>query len=165
MQIAFKKPTPQIHFSSFLNTEFATKALSATVPTAISVANSTTQTTTEEADGVAVNTRDDDDVRLNVESLELRMYKFLVDNNLETLFPNTFIAFRIYHSLMISNCSGERSFSSLKRIKSEVRSCMAQKRLNSLTLLSVEHDLVRKREFSQLINDFACQKSRKKCVM
>ncbi|KAJ8031880.1 hypothetical protein HOLleu_25229 [Holothuria leucospilota] len=47
-------PDELVHFSSFLNTEFATKALSATVPTAISAANSTTQTTTEEADGVAV---------------------------------------------------------------------------------------------------------------
>ena len=36
------------------------------------------------------------------------------------------IAFFIYLSLMISNCSCERSFSKLQCIKSQVRSCMTQ---------------------------------------
>ena len=151
-----------VHFSSFLNTEFVKKALSATTSPAIPAAASSTQATTKEPpDGIAVITKDDDDVRLNVESLELRMYKILVDNKLETLFPNTFIPFRIYLSLMISNCSGERSFSTLKRIKSQVRLSMTQKRLNSLTLLSVDHELLWKMDFSSLINDLAIQKSHK----
>ena len=56
-----------------------------------------------------------------MESLELRMYKLLVANNVETVFPNTVIALRIYLSMMISNCSGERSFSKLKLIKDKLR--------------------------------------------
>ena len=36
-------------------------------------------------------------------------------------FPNIEIALRIYLSLMVSNCSCERSFSKLKRIKNELR--------------------------------------------
>ena len=37
------------------------------------------------------------------------MYRVLVSNSMETVFLNTVIAIRIYLSLMISNCSGERS--------------------------------------------------------
>jgi hypothetical protein len=109
--------------------------------------------------------KDGDDVGLNVGSLELRIYRLLMDNNLETLFPNTFIAYCIYLSLMISNCSGERSFSVLKRIKNQVGSCMTQTRLNSLTLLSVEHELLQKMDFTESIKDFASQKSRKQNIV
>ncbi len=61
-----------------------------------------------------------------MESLELRMYKLHVANNLETVFANTVIALRIYLSMMISNCSGECSFSKLKLIKEKLRSCMTK---------------------------------------
>ena len=43
----------------------------------------------------------DDDVTLKVESLELRMYKLIMANNMEIVFPNTWIALRIYLSFMI----------------------------------------------------------------
>ena len=44
---------------------------------------------------------------------------------------------------MISNCSGKRSFSALRRIKNHVRSSMGQKRLNSLALqLCIENELL-----------------------
>ena len=86
---------------------------------------------------------DDDDVTLNVESLELHLYRLIVANNMEIVFLNTWIALRIYLSLMISNCSGERSFSKLRRIKNEIRLCMTQTRLNSLTLFCVESEILR----------------------
>ena len=103
----------------------------------------------------------DDNVTLNVDSLELRMYRLRLENNLETAFPNILITLRIYLSLMISNCSGERSFSKLKLIKNQLRSCMTQKRLNSLTLLSIENDLLRNIDISSIINEFALKKSLK----
>ena len=93
------------------------------------------------------------DIRLNVDSLELRMYRLLVAKNLETVFPNTIIAFRIYLSLMILNCSGGRSFSKLKLIKNQLRSCMMQKRLNSLVLLSIENGLLRSITFTRPENE------------
>ena len=155
-----------VQFSGFLNTEFAKKSLDAITPSAVpenSSAQAMIDTFPDESDDddLAVITKDDDDVRLNVESLEMRIYRLIVANNLETVFPNTLIVFRIYLSLMISNCSGERSFSKLKLIKSQLRSCMIQKRLNSLTLLSIENNLLRNIDMSSLINDFALQKSRK----
>ena len=141
-------PQELIQFKSLLNTEFAKKSLDAPDPTATSP--SPTRARPEEVD-----------IRYSQESLEVQTHKFLVENNLEAVFPNTLTVYRIYLSLMISNCSGERSFSKLKLIKSQLRSSMAQNRLNSLTLLSVENELLRNIDLSLLINDFALKKSRK----
>ena len=57
-------------------------------------------------------------------------------------FPNVHLAIRIYLSMAILNCSGERSFSKLKRKIYEVRSCMNQQRLSFLFLMSIENDIV-----------------------
>ena len=118
-------PDEVLKFSVFLNTEFAKKSLDAT--TSSSVAETDTSSGSE--------SDHDGDIHLNEESLEIRMYKLLVSNNLETVFPNTVMAFRIYLSSIISNCSGERPFSKLKLIKSQLGTCMKQERLNNLTLL------------------------------
>ena len=80
------------------------------------------------------------------------------------IFPNIEIALRIYLSLMVSNCSGERSFSKLKRIKNELRNRIGQDRLNSLSIMSIESDVLRQLDFSQIIMDFSHLKSRKKPI-
>ena len=80
---------------------------------------------------------------MKLESPEVRMYKLILENKLETVFPNIEVALRIYLSLMISNCSGERSFSILCYIKNSYRSTMGQRRLNDLILLSAEQDILR----------------------
>jgi len=56
-------------------------------------------------------------------------------------FPNVHIAVRIYLSIAISNCSGERSFSKIKK-QNEVRSCMGQQRLSFRSLMSIENHIV-----------------------
>lgn len=71
---------------------------------------------------------------------------------------------RIFLCLMITNCSGERSFSQLKRIKNELRTTMLQERLTNLSIMCIESDLLQKLEFEDIIEDFAQQKSRKKTV-
>ncbi|GBP20614.1 Zinc finger MYM-type protein 1 [Eumeta japonica] len=86
------------------------------------------------------------------EPLEQQFYKFLINNSLGSCFPNLEIALRIYLSLMITNCSGERSFSTLKRIKTELRNTMGQERLNHLTLLNIEHDLLKEVDIENSTN-------------
>ena len=86
---------------------------------------------------------------------ELQFYRLIIDNSLESCFPNVEIALRIYLSLMVTNCSGERPFSKLKRIKNELRNTMDQNRLNNLTLMSIEHELLRKIDISSIINKSA----------
>ena len=55
-----------------------------------------------------------------------KLYKIIIGENLKDTFPNVKIILRIYLSLMITNCSGERSFSKLKFIKNRLRTSMSQ---------------------------------------
>jgi len=64
----------------------------------------------------------------SAESVELRMYMLITGANLQTVFPNIEVGLRIYLCLMVKNCTGERSFSKLKRIKNELCSTMHQQR-------------------------------------
>jgi len=45
------------------------------------------------------------------------MYKTLIEKDVYTAFPNVAVALRIYLVIMVTNCSGERTFSRLKIIK------------------------------------------------
>ena len=51
------------------------------------------------------------------QACELQYYRLLLENSLNVCFPKLDIALRIYLSMMITNCTDERSFSKLKRIK------------------------------------------------
>ena len=77
-------------------------------------------------------------------------------------FPNVETALRIYLTLPVANCESERSFSKLKRIKSEIRSSMKQTRLNALAIMSIESDVLRRLDFKEIIHTFAAEKARKK---
>lgn len=101
----------------------------------------------------------DDPEKIMPESVELSMYRLIIDKQLVSCFPNLEVCLRMFLSMMVTNCSGERSFSKLARIKSELRSSMNQIRMNNLALLSIEHELLREIDISSLIDEF----SRKKC--
>ena len=99
----------------------------------------------------------------NEKNKEAEMYTSLIKKNkLELLFLNVNIALRIYLSLMVTNCSGERSFSKLKRIKNEQRTSLGQDKLNSLTLLSIEHEVMEEIKVGDIIKKFASLKARKR---
>ena len=100
----------------------------------------------------------------NSECKEIQMFRFINENEFMHAFPNVCVVFRLYLCLMISNCSGERSFSVLKRVKNQLRSSMGQKRLNSLSLLCIENELLEKIDTDDIIKSFALSKSRK-CVI
>lgn len=73
-----------------------------------------------------------------------------------------FVALRLFLTLPVTNCEGERSFSQLKRVKNELRTTMGQKRLSALSLMAIESELVKQMDFEDLLNDFASRKVRKK---
>ena len=52
------------------------------------------------------------------------MYKLLIEQDLVSTFPNIEVALRLYLCIMVCNCSGEGTFSQLKRIKKELRTTM-----------------------------------------
>ena len=73
-----------------------------------------------------------------------------------------FVALRLFLTLPVTNCEGERSFSQLKTVKNELRTTMGQKRLSALSLMAIESELVKQMDFEDLLNDFASRKVRKK---
>ena len=78
------------------------------------------------------------------------------------LYSNVNIALTIFLCLMMSNCSDERSFSVLRKIKNYLRSSQWQDRLNALAILCIEKDLTMTLDCKDLINKFAEKKFRKK---
>ena len=61
---------------------------------------------------------------------------------------------------MVSNCTAERSFSKLKRIKDVSRTNMKQHRLTMLSIMEIESDILRELSFNDIF-DFASMKARK----
>lgn len=85
-------------------------------------------------------------------------------DGLISLFPNVEIALRIFMSMMVANATGERSFSKLSLIKNELRTTLKQERLNWLSLLSIENNLLNNLDFDTISNDFASKKCRKRSI-
>ena len=89
--------------------------------------------------------------------------QLLHNEQLQDTFPNACVALRIYLCLMVSNCTGERSFSKMALIKNKLRSTMSDKRLSALELLSLESDMLDKIPLEHVIEQFVATKSRKHC--
>jgi hypothetical protein len=89
------------------------------------------------------------------------MIRAQIDDMLITSFPNVNITFRICLSIFGTSAEGERSFSKMKLITNYLRSTMGQQRLSSLSLLSIENDVLRQLPFDEIISEFAHKKCRK----
>ena len=91
-----------------------------------------------------------------------KMLKLMLQNDFSTSFPNTYILLRQYLTLPVTNCTAKRSFSQLTCIKSALRSTQTQDRLNNLSLLNTESDLLQELDFSTVIDAFSSAKCRKR---
>lgn len=58
-----------------------------------------------------------------------KMLKFIRQKKLTCSFPNVDIALRIFLSMAVTNCSGERSFFTLERVKSYKRNSLGDEKL------------------------------------
>uniref|UniRef100_A0A1B6DQF3 HAT C-terminal dimerisation domain-containing protein n=1 Tax=Clastoptera arizonana TaxID=38151 RepID=A0A1B6DQF3_9HEMI len=90
------------------------------------------------------------------------VYEYIIKNELKNTFPNLEVAVRIFLTLLVTNCSAERGFSALNRLKNVKRSALSHSKLNCLILLCCEKDLTLSTDFSNVINKFAKLKARKK---
>ena len=86
------------------------------------------------------------------------IFTLVVKNGFISSFPNIEIALWIYLSLMITNATGERSFSKQKLIKNAHRSTMGQNRLNRLSLMSIENDVLNNVQFTTILETFVSKK-------
>ena len=62
-------------------------------------------------------------------------------NEVKEYFPQLLEALQIAMTIGVTTATAERTFSSLRRLKTYLRSTMSQERLNHLSLLHIEQDL------------------------
>ena len=74
-------------------------------------------------------------------------------------------ALKILAVIPATSCAAERSFSSLRRLKTYLRNTMAQDRLSSLALLQIERDYVNQvmdKDMDEMIDTFGQRYGRNK---
>ncbi|XP_044749776.1 zinc finger MYM-type protein 1-like [Coccinella septempunctata] len=91
------------------------------------------------------------------------LLSFIIDSNLQEVFTETIKLLNILVTMPMTTVEAERNFSSLKRIKTFLRSTMSQDRLNALACLSIEQKLIRSiPDFNEkVIDKFALKKDRR----
>lgn len=94
----------------------------------------------------------------------LGLQTFLYEKDLTNIYPNIEIILRIFTCTAVTNCSAERSFSCLKRVKNYLRSTMTKQKMNSLAILNIENQITRQLSFDEIIDSFATDKSRRKII-
>jgi hypothetical protein len=77
-------------------------------------------------------------------------------------FPNIEILLKIFLTIPLSNASGEKSFSVLKRVKNYLRNTMGEERQNNLAILYIEHEILNRIDTDKIIDDFTRNKARRK---
>ena len=80
--------------------------------------------------------------------------------NIQT-FPNVAIILCIYLALPVANTEGELSFSALKRVKSYLRSSLAQDHVCDFCIMAIEKSFTKAMSFEDIIDKFAAVKCRK----
>ena len=93
----------------------------------------------------------------NIETMEDTRIHFAKDN-LKSFFLHIFIWLSIFFTVLLSSAEGERSFSCLKRIESDLLITMGQNQLSSLSIINDHFEIARKLTLSNLIEIFASTK-------
>ncbi|KAF0763872.1 zinc finger MYM-type protein 1-like [Aphis craccivora] len=94
-------------------------------------------------------------------SVTFTMSSYIKSKELD-VFPNLNTVMRMFLSTAVANCTEERSFSVLKRVKNNLRSTMSVEKLNALALLNIENKLLNAIGLNDVINDFNSKKAKKK---
>ena len=68
----------------------------------------------------------------------------MADSGLDTLLPVLYEVATILASIPATSCSAEQSFSALRRMKTYLRTTMAQERLNSIAIINIEREYTNK---------------------
>ena len=91
------------------------------------------------------------------------MLHTMIENNLQSTFSEVVKLLKILITTPMSTAEAERCFSTLKRIKTFLRSTMTNDRLSALGMITIENKMTTDTiDFNeQVINDFAKSKSRR----
>lgn len=92
---------------------------------------------------------------------DLLEFILIKNTSSSTSFTEIITACFIFLTIPVTVASAERSFSVLKLIKTYLRNTMGQNRLSSLALISIENEVARSLDLTEIINVFATKKGRK----
>ena len=82
-----------------------------------------------------------------------------LDHANSQFYPGVYVALVTLLTYPVSTCTAKRSFSSIKRLKSPLRSTMTDERLSSLAILHIhKHKNV---DIDRLVTEFACLQGRR----
>ena len=95
----------------------------------------------------------------------IKLLNKIYELKLSNMFPNSCIALRLFCTLPVTVAEGERSFSTLDRVKNCKRSRMTQECLSALSILSIESELARKPDFNVDIGFFVQKKKTRRAVL
>ena len=84
---------------------------------------------------------------------------------LRVAFPNLVKVLQIILTIAITSASCERTFSSLKRIKTWLRTTMSEDRLVDLATLSIERDMSAKLSLDQVVTDFSNKENNRRIIL
>jgi hypothetical protein len=76
-------------------------------------------------------------------------------------FSNAHIAYKILLTIPVTVASAERSFSKLKLLKSYMHITITQERLNELSTIALENDVLEKIKYEDIIEDFIFKNMRR----
>ena len=91
------------------------------------------------------------------------MLKQIADKQMMIMIPELFKLMKIFAVIPATSCSAERSFSSLRRLKTYLRNTMSQDRLTNLAVMTIEPGYVNrvlKEDMEKLINTFGSKSGR-----
>lgn len=92
------------------------------------------------------------------------LYQIIHDHGIRDIYPYVDICIKIVLTMAVSNCSAERSFSVMKRLKNYLRSTTSNDRLNWQAVLTIESDITKALDFNDIIDVFAKSQSRRKLL-
>jgi len=88
----------------------------------------------------------------------VNLLKFIIDNQLLVTFSEISKLLKIIVTIPMTTAEAERSFSTLKRIKTFLRSTMSEDRLSALAMLSIEKKMINNiSNFNEKVIDIFCQ--------
>ena len=102
--------------------------------------------------------------RMDEENLKLPTIMEVLDNCSAASFPNVHRLLRAIITLPLTSCSVERLFSATNRVQTRLRASMLTHRLNNLTLLTFERDLIGKKDYDDIISVFNSKPRRLRLV-
>lgn len=86
------------------------------------------------------------------------IYSRIIEDDVQTVIPSIEIILRIFLSLFVTNVPDERAFSKLKLIKYTLRNSMTDEKLNTLSLMSIENEILNSLDLDRIIEEFVRRK-------